>query len=69
MNLKRKLEIATKALGQFKKNEDNYLDYRIDKDGNKIDLHPNRVATNALKEMEGLKDLKIEEAVKKLKEV
>ena len=53
--LEKKLEIATKALKEFRVLEYNYLDYSIDKDGNKIDLHPNRVATKALKEMEGVK--------------
>jgi len=53
--LEKQLAIATKALKEFKALEDNYLDYHIDNDGNKIDLHPNRVATNALKEIEEVK--------------
>ena len=53
--LQKQLAIATKALEQFKKREDDYLDYGIDEDGNQIALHPNRVATKALKEIEEVK--------------
>ena len=53
--LEKQLEIATKALKVFKEQECYYLDYGIDNDGNKIYLYPNRVATKALKEMEGVK--------------
>lgn len=53
--LQEQLKIATKALEEFKEQERNYLDYGIDEDGNKIYLYPNRVATKALKEMEGVK--------------
>lgn len=55
ITLKKKLAIAIKALEKFKEREREYLDYGIDKDGNKIYLYPNRVATKALKEMEGVK--------------
>ena len=55
MKLKKQLEIATRALEKIKNPENNYLDYIIDKDGNKIDLHSIKVATKALKEMEGVK--------------
>lgn len=53
--LEKKLKIATNALKEFRVIEHNYIDYYVDKDGNKIDLHPRRVATKALKEMEGVK--------------
>jgi len=55
MKLKKQLEIATKALKKIKSPENNYLDYIIDKDGNKIDLRSSKIADKALKEMKGVK--------------
>ena len=51
----KKLEIATKALEYFKKEEDNYLDFGLTSSWKEVKLKPNRVATKALKEMEGVK--------------
>ena len=55
MKLKKQLEIATKALKKLKWPKKDYLDYIIDKNGNKIDLHSIKVASKALKEMKGVK--------------
>lgn len=55
MKLKKQLEIATKALKEFKKAEDNYLDFGLTSSWKEKKLNTNRVATEALKEMEGIK--------------
>ena len=53
--LKNKLAIATKTLEEFKKTEDNYLDFGLTSSWKEVKLNPNRVATKALKKMEGVK--------------
>ena len=53
--LKKKLDIAVKALKEFKKNEDSYLDFGLTSYGEEIKLNPNRIATKALKEIEEVK--------------